>query len=147
MDDLIGNLALFCKVETRLCALPCAAVVEIMRRQPIAPVAGAPRIVSGVSIIRGAATPVIDLAILLGGDASEPAYFVVVALPGRQVALGVDTVLGVRPLAVDGLGPLPPLLRDANPDLVSAIRALDNELLLVLGGMLDVPAELEGAAA
>jgi purine-binding chemotaxis protein CheW len=147
MGDPMRNQALFCKVATRLCALPCADIAEIMRRLPIDRVAGAPRFVPGVSIIRGVATPVVDLAILLGSDSSEPAYFVTVALPGRQVALGVDAVLGVRPVVVDKHGALPPLLTGAAPDFVSTMRALDNELLLVLGGVLDVPADVEDVAS
>lgn len=145
MDSPRRNLAFFCRVGCRLCAFSCTDIVEIMRGLPIIPVPGAPAFVSGVSIIRDVATPVVDLAVLLGGDASELAYFVMVALPGRQVAVAVDAVLGVRPLALDGEG-LPPLLHGAGPELVSAMRALDNELLLVLRGVLDVPAELEARA-
>lgn len=146
MDNPRRNLAFFCRVGPRLCAFPCADIVEIMRGLPISPVPGAPSFVPGVSIIRDVATPVVDLAVLLGGDASELAYFVMVALPGRRVAVAVDAALGVRDLSVDGEG-LPPLLRGASPELVSAMRALDNELLLVLRGILDVPAELEAPAA
>ena len=145
MDSPRRNLAFFCRVGPRLCAFPCADIVEIMRGLPISAVPGAPAFVPGVSVIRDIATPVVDLAVLLGSDASERAYFVMVALPGRQVAVAVDAALGVRPLAVD-CEELPPLLRGAGPELVSAMHALDNELLLVLRGVLDVPAEL-GAPA
>jgi chemotaxis signal transduction protein len=145
MDSLRRNLAFFCRVGPRLCAFPCADIAEVMRGLSVSPVPGAPSFVPGVSIIRDVATPVVDLAVLLGGDASELAYFVMVALPGRRVAVAVDAALGVRPLAIDS-EELPPLLRGAGPELVSAMRALDNELLLVLRGVLDVPAELEAPA-
>ena len=141
MQSQKRNLAFFCRVGARLCAFPCADIVEVMRRLPIDPVAGAPSFVSGISIVRDIATPVVDLAALLGADASEPGYFVMLALPGRQVAVAVDAVLGVRPLSVES-EELPPLIRGAAPEFVSAMRTLDNALLLVLGGVLDVPAEM-----
>lgn len=146
MDRPRRNLAFFCRAGPRLCAFPCADIVEIMRGLPVSPVPGAPAFVPGVSIIRDVATPVVDLAVLLGGDASELAYFVMVALPGRQVAVAVDAALGVRDLSVEGEA-LPPLLRGAGPELVSAVRALDEELLLVLNGVLDVPGDPEDRAA
>jgi purine-binding chemotaxis protein CheW len=58
--------------------------------------------------------------------------FVVVRAAERRVALAVDAVLDVRRIEADALTSLPPLLRSAQRELVSAIGALDNELLIVL---------------
>ena len=45
----------------RACAIPLDYVAETMRPLPIEPVAGTPGFVRGVSVIRGAPTPVVDL--------------------------------------------------------------------------------------
>jgi purine-binding chemotaxis protein CheW len=105
-------------------------VVEVMRVGPIAAVAGAPAFVSGLSLIRGAPTPVVQVALLLGGRVAPPRRLVTVRAGGRIVALAVDAVLGLRWIG-DAAEP-PPLLRQATADVVSAIGALDAELLLVL---------------
>jgi chemotaxis signal transduction protein len=48
------------------------------------------------------------------------------------VALAVEGVLGVRELTSESLDALPPLLGDASRVAISAVAALDRELLLVL---------------
>ena len=58
------------------------------------------------------------------------------------VALAVDAVAGIRPLAAERLHELPPLLRDADTAIVSAIGALDAELFLVLQASRLVPEAL-----
>ena len=47
-------------VGARACAIPLDHVAETMRPLPIEPVAGTPGFVRGVSVIRGAPTPVVD---------------------------------------------------------------------------------------
>lgn len=103
-----------------------------MRPLPIEAMAAAPAFVAGVALIRGVAVPVIDTGALLG--ASEPpafTRFVTVRAGGSEVALAVEAVLGVRALAPKSLQRLPPLLQ-AGSDIVSALTALDSELLTVL---------------
>jgi purine-binding chemotaxis protein CheW len=105
-----------------------------MRPLPIEPLAGAPPFVLGLSLIRGIATPVVDVGALVGAKDS-PAFtrFVTLRLTDRRpVALAVEAVLGTRTLRGLGLSELPPLLRDANPHLIASIGALDRELLTVL---------------
>lgn len=126
------TLFLLCRVGSRLCAMPLAHVIETMRPLPIEAVADAPGFVRGLSIIRGAPVPVVDGAALVGADASEPTRFVTMKVKDRQVALAVDAVLEVRSLPAESLQDLPPLLRDAEPHIVSAIGVLDADLLLVL---------------
>ena len=58
----------------RVCAVPLAHVSEVMRPLPIEPLAGAPPFVPGLAIVRGKATPVVDLtAVLADGAASTGA--------------------------------------------------------------------------
>jgi len=146
-----GSLSLVCRVGSRLCALPVEHVIETMRPLPVEPMAGAPRFVRGLSVIRGVPTPVVDAARLLGVTEEEsdlaaaPAAggrFVTLRAGERPVALAVDAVLTVRALAEPSLHELPPLLRDAATDVVSAVSVLDAELLLVLRAARLVPGDL-----
>ena len=127
-----SRLSLLCRVGTRLCALPLAQVNETMRPMPVEALPGAPGCVVGVSIIRGGPVPVVDLGTLLGADPSRGGRLVTLRVGDRMVALSVDAVLGVRAIAGESLGDLPPLLRDARGDGVSSIGALDAELLVLL---------------
>jgi purine-binding chemotaxis protein CheW len=110
-------------------------VIETMRPLPIEQVAGAPSFVRGLAIIRGAPIPVVDAARLLeaeGPPGTEAARFVTLNAGGRQVALVVDAVIGIRSISFESLQQLPPLLKDAGADTISAIGTLDAELLFIL---------------
>ena len=132
MHDGNRDLALVCRVDTRLCALPIGHVVEIMRPLPVEPVVGAPHFVQGFAVVRGAPVPVVDAARLLGGSSIRPERFLAITTAGRRIALAVGAVLGLRPLPSDSLAELPPLLRDAGADVIAAFSLLDAEFLLVL---------------
>jgi len=135
--------ALFVRAGAHMCALALSNVVEIMRPLPIEPLAGAPEIVRGLSIIRGAPVPVVDLGGLLGSQVQSPSTRLVMIRAGeRLVALSVDAVLGIREIASSQLGDMPPLLRDAHAERVEAIGALDAELFLVLDAAHLVPDEV-----
>ena len=127
-----GGLSLLFRANRHLCALPLAQVAETMRHLPVSPIAGAPDFVLGVAIIRGTPVPVIDAARLLGAGESRPTRLIALRIDGRQVALAVDEVLGIRAMTRQSLRDLPPLLRAADGQAVSAIGALDAELLLFL---------------
>lgn len=118
------------------CAIPIAHVVETMRPLPIEPIGsandGALAAVDGVAMIRGAPVPVVDARKLIGVPGEAATRFVIVRIAERRVALVVDAVLDVRRVAADALPGLPPLLRTAPREVVSAIGALDAELLIVL---------------
>ena len=86
----------------------------------------------------------VDLAKLLGGgDDSAPTRFVTVRAGARSVALSVDAVLGIRDIAPAMQTDLPPLLRDARPDIVEAVSMLaSGDLLLVLKAARLLPEEV-----
>jgi purine-binding chemotaxis protein CheW len=149
-------MSLLFRVRRHLCALPLAHVVETMRPLPVETMSGAVSGVRGIAIIRGEPVPVVDIAGLFrdGPESSttepgpEPsARFVTVRIAGRTIALAVDSILGIRALALDSLGDLPPLLRDAGSDLVDSIGTLDSELLVLLRSARLVPPSLERAEA
>jgi purine-binding chemotaxis protein CheW len=108
-------------------------VVEVHRPLPVEPVSQAPPAVLGFAIIRGAALPVVDLAILLGGPSGGPwTRFVIVRAGERRFALSVETVLGIREFAPTFWGDLPPLLGPASAELIEAVGALDADAILAL---------------
>jgi purine-binding chemotaxis protein CheW len=130
--DRKSDLSLICRVRKRLCALPLEHVIETLRPLPIEPVAGAPSVVLGLAVIRGIPLPVVDAGRLFGEEGSQPERFVTLVVGARRIALAVDSVLGVRTVMQDSLHALPPLLREADDDVITAIGLLDAELLLVL---------------
>ena len=121
--------ALVLKAGSSVCALPLSDVVETMRPLPATALAEVPAFVLGAAMIRGAPTPVVDLAALLGGSAINPRRYVTVRCGQRQTALAVDAVVGIHTLdAVHA--ELPPLL--GSSELIDHLATLDRELLLVL---------------
>ncbi|HZL19784.1 MAG TPA: chemotaxis protein CheW [Polyangia bacterium] len=143
-----AELVLLCRVRSWFCALPVAHVEETMRPLPVGPLAAAPAFVTGLSIIRGRPTPVVDTGALLGArDEAHPRRLVVLRLGERRVALAVEEVLGVRALSGATLHRLPPLLSEAGRDAVSAIGALDDALLLALDAGRLVPQAVWDAVA
>jgi len=129
-----AELSLICRVHGRLCALPLRHVTETMRPLSIEVVAGAPHFVLGLAVIRGEPIPVVDASRLLGGADAPSGRWIALTAGTRRVALAVDSVLGVHPLAANARHALPPLLRDAGSDLVLELGLLDEALLLVLQG-------------
>lgn len=133
------DLALFCRVRSRLCALPVDCVSEVMRALPISKLEGAPAFVLGLAVIRGAAAPIVDAGAMLGAGRARNAYFVSAGPPERRFALAVDGVLGLRaPAPADGDAGLP-FLEVAGADAVSSVRALGQEILFVLRAARIVP--------
>jgi len=132
VDEFDTDLWLVCRVQAQLCALPLERVVETLRPLPIEPVAGGPAFVLGLAVIRGAPLPVVDTARLLGAQHERAERFVVVEVDGRRIALAVGSVLGVRTVPRGSLHALPPLLLDADTEVIAAVGRLDAELLLVL---------------
>lgn len=141
-----SSAALLVVAGPRTCAVPLAQVIETMRPQPVAPLAGCPGFVTGAAVIRGAATPVVDLRRLLGADdPAAPGRFITVRVGERHAALAVDAVVGVADLDAAKVGELPPLLGGAARDVVDAIGARDGGLLVVLRAARLVPADVWAA--
>lgn len=141
---------LVCRVGALLCALPLEHVVEVMRLLPIETVAGAVPPVRGLSLIRGAPVPVVDAGALIGESAARAERLVTIRIGERCVALAVESVVGIRPIAAQALQRLPPLLRDAASETVAAIGTLDAQLLFFLNAARIVPQDVLdrlGAAA
>ncbi len=138
----MADAGVFFRVRERRCALPVACVVESMRPLPIEPIAGAPPFVLGAAVVRGRATPVVDLGALLDGEPLGPGgrWLTLRAAEGRTVALAASAVERVAPLPDDG--ELPALFADAPADRIERLLRLDGALLTVLRAGRLVPDEL-----
>jgi purine-binding chemotaxis protein CheW len=129
-----------CRVGARVVALPIEHVVETMRPLPTEPIAGMPPFVTGVAVVRGVATPVVDAARLTGAVSSVPVgRFVAVRVGERRAVVAVDAVLGIQALPIDSFERLLPH-GDAGSGAIEGIGSLDSELLLVLRCAKIVPA-------
>lgn len=117
------------------CAVPLSCITEVMRPLPVEPLAGAPAGVLGMALVRGHATPVVGLGVLLTGGSptnADSARFVTLRVGERTVALLVEAVQSIRTFAATELDSLPPLWRGSHPPAVAALGAVDQELLIVL---------------
>ena len=121
---------LFCRAGSHQFALPVPHVIETMRMLPIESLAGAPPMVSGLCIIRGAPTPVVDSALMFNDRPTQCERLVTVRTGKRTIAFATEAVLGVRTIQAHELAQLPPLL--SGVETVAAMRALDGELVFFL---------------
>ncbi len=131
-DAPSGTRVLIVELRSGACALPLANVIEIMRPRPIEPVSCDLSFVQGVSVIRGVITPVISLNALLGMAESISQRFVTMRAGGRQVALSVDTVAGIRDFDGFTTQEIPPLLAGISKDVLDAVGTVDEKMLMVL---------------
>lgn len=125
-----ADLWLLCAAGSHHFALPMANVIETMRMLPVETVVGAPPLVCGLSVIRGAAVPVIDTVRLFGGESAHYERLVTVRTGERTVAFAASAVFTVQSIKDSGRERLPPLLRDAHT--IAAIARLDQELVFFL---------------
>jgi purine-binding chemotaxis protein CheW len=121
---------LLCRAGSHHFALPMQHVVETMRMLPVETVAGCPPIVLGISVIRGAPTPVIDAALLFDGQPGRYERLVTVRTGKRTIALATQAVVGVREMADDDLDDLPPLL--GSVEEIAGLTTLDQHLVFLL---------------
>jgi purine-binding chemotaxis protein CheW len=121
-------------------ALRLQHVVETLRPLPLTAVTGLPAAIVGVAVVRGIATPVVDLRALLGGDTGVPAQrWVSLRIADRQVALAVDRVTGVGDVDDAALDAWPGLLGAEQGR--AALGVADGELMTALDSARLVPDE------
>ena len=127
-----GLPILLIQVRQRFCALSLTSLREVMRPLSVSPLPDMPDFMIGVARIRGRPVPVADAGALIGLP-ENPAFtrFVTLNADG-EVALAVEAVVGVRSVDPGMFQGLPPLLRDARRDTISALATLDAELLSLL---------------
>jgi purine-binding chemotaxis protein CheW len=142
-----AGMSLVFRAGALLCALRLDEVIETMRPLAVQPLAGTPPFVRGIAIMRGAPTPVIDVARLLGGHEAQATRFVAVRTDRGPVAFATGAVLGIRPTVTATGTHHTGLLGTAPAHLVAAIGTVDAEPLIQLQSMRVVPDEVWAAAA
>jgi purine-binding chemotaxis protein CheW len=136
-DGAVTRNWLLCRAGSHRLALPMPAVIEIMRMLPIEEIAGAPPLVVGLCVIRGAPVAVIDTARLFGDEGARYQRLVTVRTGDRVVAFAANEVLGVEAIAAQAVEDLPPLLRSG--DIIAAIATRDEDLVFFLQAARAVP--------
>ena len=95
----------------------------------------APRYVRGVVNLRGAVLPVVDLAIRLGLEETEPRernVIIVVDVGKRMVGLRVDAVSDILSFTPDQLQPPPDITNSSKSAFVKALTILDDRIVRLL---------------
>lgn len=95
----------------------------------------APRFVRGVINLRGTVLPVVDLAMRLGLDETEPEdrnVIIVVDVGSRVMGLRVDAVSDILSFTKDQLQPPPEVATSANAPFVKALTILDDRMVRLL---------------
>jgi purine-binding chemotaxis protein CheW len=128
---------LLCRAGSRAFALPIPDVVETLRALPIEQLAGAPSLVRGLCIIRGAAVVVLDTGVLFGDQALNYQRIVTMRVGRRTIGFLAEAVIGIRTIPVDALAQLPPLLSEI--ETIGAITRLDDRLVFLLQAARAVP--------
>jgi purine-binding chemotaxis protein CheW len=131
---------LLCRAGSHQFALPVSHVIETMRMLPIESLVGAPPMVRGLCIIRGAPTPVVDSALIFDDHPTRCERLVTARTGKRTIAFATEAVVGVRSITADELEQLPPLL--SNVQTIAAVRPLDGELVFLLQIARVVPDEV-----
>lgn len=145
--DGSAAMALVFRAGRLVCALPLADVIETMRPLPTESLTGARAFVKGISIVRGVATPVIDVALLLGGETATVSRFVALRTTPGPVAFATGDVLGIRALGDAGATAAHAALLDGAPvHLVAGVGTFESAPLLVLHSMRVLAEEIWTAA-
>ena len=107
----------------------------------------APHFVRGVINLRGTVLPVVDLALRLGLDASEPEernVIIVVDVGARVMGLRVDAVSDILSFSDDQMQPPPDMT--SNSRFVRALTILDERMVRILDLESVLPSNEEIAA-
>lgn len=109
----------------------------------------APRFVRGVINLRGTVLPVVDLAMRLGLDETEPEernVIIVVDVGTRVMGLRVDAVSDILSFTKDQLQPPPDVTTSSRAAFVKALTILDDRMVRLLDLEVVLPSGEEIAA-
>ena len=149
MADVVGIQVLIVCAADRVCALRLADVVETMRPLRVESLPDTPTYILGMSVVRGAPLPVLNLGLLFGvRNGSQTHRWVTMRTDDRMLVLAVESVRGVHRLDVGTMESLPTLLQAT--EAVESVGTLDRQLVTLLkSGRLLTPdqwKEIEEAA-
>jgi len=116
-------------------ALPVSHVQEILRVAGITRVPHAPRVIRGVTNMRGKILPVVDLRVRLGSDAAEisaHSRVLVVSSRGRLLGLLVDFVQQVERIDLQTVQQPPPDVMTPQSDYIIGVCQIGSRLAVLL---------------
>ena len=116
-------------------ALPVSSVLEILRVPGITRVPHSPRVIRGVTNMRGKVLPVVDLRIRLGMPAVEvgpQSRILVASSRGRLLGLLVDAVQQVERIDREAVQPPPADVMTAQSDYIVGVCQLGERLVILL---------------
>jgi purine-binding chemotaxis protein CheW len=112
-----------------------AAVESIIKMQEITRVPQAPDFVEGITNLRGAVLPVIELRKRLGlpdHDRDKETRIIVVNLDDMEVGMVVDAVWEVITISDDIIEPTPPMVTTVDTGFITGIARLEERLVILL---------------
>ena len=127
--------ALLIRLGQEIYALPSASVREVTRHRSVTPVPGAPAVLLGIVNQRGTIVTVVDTCLLLGlvrSPVTRATRLVIAAHDDIDMALLVDGVLDLVPLAADAVTPPPPALDPARARLIRGIARHDDQPVILM---------------
>ena len=139
-------MALVFKAGPLYCALPLEEVVETMRPLQTRPLAGTPPYVRGLTILRGAPAPVIDVTLLITGAAGEIDRYIAVRAGRGPIACATGVVLGVRQIEVEPPEGPAAIFTGVSKALIAGVGSIGTDPLLLLRGIRTVPDDVWEAA-
>lgn len=116
-------------------AVSVAQVGSIERMQPITSVPQTADFVKGVINLRGVVTPIIDLRVRFGMEASkegEATRIIIVYLDNMEVGLIVDSANDVIDIPENAIEPTPEVVGTVDVDYIEGVAKLENRLLILL---------------
>lgn len=146
-DTAADEPSLVFRAGRLLGALRLGEVVETMRPLPVRHLAGTPAFITGICVMRGEPTLVVDVARLLGGHEAEVSRYVAVRTGRGPVAFATGPILGIRTVTADGESRQAALLGETASRLIAAVGTVDAEPVLLLQSLDLVPDEAWAAVA
>ncbi len=110
-------------------------VDSIIRPQPVIQVPHAPNFVEGVTNLRGAVLPIVDLHRrfnLSAREATKDTRIVVVETGQTKVGMVVDAAVEVRKVPEEAIDPLSPLVSTADSAFITGIAKVGEQRLIIV---------------
>jgi purine-binding chemotaxis protein CheW len=111
------------------------SIESIIKMQDITRVPHAPAYISGVTNLRGAVVPVLDLRLRFGMQACKPTAdtrIMVVNLNGTHVGMIVDHVSQVVQILPEVIEPPPQMAVTVDSAFIMGVARLDEEIIILL---------------
>lgn len=123
------------KLGSEYFGVEIATVESIVKLQPVTIIPHTPAFMEGVTNLRGAILPVIDLHKRFGLDSTErtkDSRIIVVAIDGQRAGMIVDAVSEVLHISEEAIEPPPSMITSIDSSFIVGIGKLDDRLVILL---------------